>query len=217
MALLRYYIYLFLERGEGREKKRETSMCDCLSCTPYWRPGLQPSHMPWLGINWGPFGLQAITQSSEPHQPGLEMSFLKYHIEETWFFLSRVIPVLVWISTSFVFMSNTPLYGYSMFCSSIQCLIGTLFPTFWLLWIILLWICVQVFVWISVFILRGIYLGVELVWWFCLRFWGTATCFPQWLHHFTFQLSVYKNFSFSTTSLKLIIFKIVIVILMSVK
>ena len=31
-------------RGEGRE--RETSMCGCLLCTPYWGPGLQPRHVP---------------------------------------------------------------------------------------------------------------------------------------------------------------------------
>ena len=42
--------YLFLERGEGRERGRETSVCDCLSCTPHWGPGLQLRHVPWLGI-----------------------------------------------------------------------------------------------------------------------------------------------------------------------
>ena len=25
-------------------------MCGCLSCTPYWIPGPQPRHVPWLGI-----------------------------------------------------------------------------------------------------------------------------------------------------------------------
>ena len=25
-------------------------MCGCLSCTPYQGPGLQPRHVPWLGI-----------------------------------------------------------------------------------------------------------------------------------------------------------------------
>ena len=25
-------------------------MCGCLSCGPYWGPGLQPRHVPWLGI-----------------------------------------------------------------------------------------------------------------------------------------------------------------------
>ena len=40
------FIYLFLERGEGKEKGRETSMCGCLSRAPYWGPGLQPRHVP---------------------------------------------------------------------------------------------------------------------------------------------------------------------------
>ena len=42
------FIYLFiLERGEGgRKRGRETSMCGCLSCAPYWGCGPQPSHVP---------------------------------------------------------------------------------------------------------------------------------------------------------------------------
>ena len=41
------FIYLFLERGEGREKRgRETSAYVCLSCAPNWEPGPQPRHMP---------------------------------------------------------------------------------------------------------------------------------------------------------------------------
>ena len=35
-------ILFIVDRGEGREKKRETSMCGCLLCAPYWGPGLQP-------------------------------------------------------------------------------------------------------------------------------------------------------------------------------
>ena len=35
---------------EGREKERETSMCGCLSCTPFWGPGPQPRHVPWWEI-----------------------------------------------------------------------------------------------------------------------------------------------------------------------
>ena len=31
---LKDFIYLFLEIGEGQERRRETSMCDCLSCIP---------------------------------------------------------------------------------------------------------------------------------------------------------------------------------------
>ena len=37
-------VYLFLERG--REGERETSVCGCLSCSPYWGSGLQPRHVP---------------------------------------------------------------------------------------------------------------------------------------------------------------------------
>ena len=40
------FIYLPLERGEGREKEREISMCGCLSHGPHQGPGLQPRHVP---------------------------------------------------------------------------------------------------------------------------------------------------------------------------
>ena len=43
-------LFLFLERGEGREKEMETSMCRFLSCAPYWGPGTQPRNMACLGI-----------------------------------------------------------------------------------------------------------------------------------------------------------------------
>ena len=36
--------YLFLERGEGRKRQRETSM-GCLSHAPKWGPSLQPRHV----------------------------------------------------------------------------------------------------------------------------------------------------------------------------
>ena len=46
----RFYLFIFRE-GKGRRKRgRETSMCGCLSYTPYWGPGPQPRHVPWLGI-----------------------------------------------------------------------------------------------------------------------------------------------------------------------
>ena len=44
------FIYLFLERVEGRMTGRETPMCGCLSCTLYRGPGPQPRHVPWLGM-----------------------------------------------------------------------------------------------------------------------------------------------------------------------
>ena len=47
------FTYLFLEREGGREKERETSMCDCVSRTPYWGPGPRSKHVPWLEIEPG--------------------------------------------------------------------------------------------------------------------------------------------------------------------
>ena len=38
---------IYFERREGR--KREISMCGCLSHAPHWGPGPQPRHVPWLG------------------------------------------------------------------------------------------------------------------------------------------------------------------------
>ena len=46
---LKDFIYLFLERGEEREKE-ERNICGYLSCAPNWGSGLQPRHVPWLGI-----------------------------------------------------------------------------------------------------------------------------------------------------------------------
>ena len=46
LNFLKDFIYLFLDRGEGRERGKETSMCGCLSHTPYWGPGLQPRCVP---------------------------------------------------------------------------------------------------------------------------------------------------------------------------
>ena len=51
-------------------------MCACLSCVPYWGPGLQPPGMcPDWELNQRPFGLQAGTQSTESHQPGQSSAF----------------------------------------------------------------------------------------------------------------------------------------------
>ena len=46
----RFYIFIFREGEGGRKRGREISMCGCLLSAPYWPPGLQPRHMPWLGI-----------------------------------------------------------------------------------------------------------------------------------------------------------------------
>ena len=44
------FIYFLQSRKGGRKRGRETSMCGCLLCVSYWGPGLQPRHVPWLGI-----------------------------------------------------------------------------------------------------------------------------------------------------------------------
>ena len=61
LFLLFLFIYLFLERGDGREKEEEKPQCTrdtsitCLSHAPRWGPGLQPRHVPRLGIKPGTF------------------------------------------------------------------------------------------------------------------------------------------------------------------
>ena len=79
------FIYLFLERREGRKTGRETSMCEryidllhlsCLSHIPTWGPGLQPRHVPWLGIKRATLWFAACAQATEPLS----------HISQGWFF-----------------------------------------------------------------------------------------------------------------------------------
>ena len=44
------FLNLFLERGEGKERGRETSMCGCLSYALHRGPNPKPRYLPWLGI-----------------------------------------------------------------------------------------------------------------------------------------------------------------------
>ena len=46
----KYYLFVFRERKGGKKRGKETSMCCCLSHASHWGPGLQPRHVPWLGI-----------------------------------------------------------------------------------------------------------------------------------------------------------------------
>ena len=47
---LKGFIVIFRE-GKGRRKRgRDTSMCGWLSRIPNWGAGLQPRHVPWVGI-----------------------------------------------------------------------------------------------------------------------------------------------------------------------
>ena len=46
MPLKKDFMYLFVERQEGRERGRETSVYGCLSRALHWGPGLQSRHVP---------------------------------------------------------------------------------------------------------------------------------------------------------------------------
>ena len=54
LCILFYFfkiLFIYFREGKGgRTRGRETSMCSCLSCAPCWGPGLQPRHVPRLGI-----------------------------------------------------------------------------------------------------------------------------------------------------------------------
>ena len=67
------FIYLFLERGEGREKEREKNVHVQLVAShtpPTGDLARNPDMCPEWELNLLPFGSQASTQSTEPHQPG---------------------------------------------------------------------------------------------------------------------------------------------------
>ena len=66
----RFYLLIFTEGKGGRKCGRETSMCGCLLCVPTGALVRNPGMFPDWESNWPPFGSQAGTQSTEPHQPG---------------------------------------------------------------------------------------------------------------------------------------------------
>ena len=72
VCFLNDFIYLFLERGEEKEKGEEKHLCVVASQVPptgdlACNPGMCTD---WES-NWRPFSLQARAQFTEPHQPGL--------------------------------------------------------------------------------------------------------------------------------------------------
>ena len=48
IVCIKDFIYLFLGRGERREKK--INVLQPFTRPPHWGPGLKPRHVPWLGI-----------------------------------------------------------------------------------------------------------------------------------------------------------------------
>ena len=63
-------------------------MCGCLQHTPYPGPGMYPV---WE-LNQQPFGSQAGTQSTEPHQPGHILMTYPDHTNESQTSLIRKQP-----------------------------------------------------------------------------------------------------------------------------
>ena len=71
-------MYLFPDRGEGKEKERERNISVWLPHTP---PTVDLAHNPGMCLDWElnqqPFSLQVGTQSTEPYQLGLGKYFFK--------------------------------------------------------------------------------------------------------------------------------------------
>ena len=76
---LKDFIYfIFRQKGKEGEREGEKHQCVVVSCAPP-TGDLACSMCPDWGSNQQPLGLQAGTQSTEPHQPGLKPVFLKYY------------------------------------------------------------------------------------------------------------------------------------------
>ena len=75
--LKKYFIYLCLDRGKGREKERERDINVrlLLMSPPTGDLACNLGMCPGWELNPSPFGLQACTQSTEPHQPGQAYCF----------------------------------------------------------------------------------------------------------------------------------------------
>ena len=82
------FIYLFLERGEEREREGEKHQCVVASHTPptgdqTYNPGTCPD---WE-LNQQLFGSHTSTRSTEPHQPGqatFNVQFKSHFLQEIY-------------------------------------------------------------------------------------------------------------------------------------
>ena len=74
-CFLGFYLFTFRKRESEWEREGEKQVRDTwigsFSHAPYWGPGQQPRHMPWLGTELVTFWFTGWAQSTEPHQPGL--------------------------------------------------------------------------------------------------------------------------------------------------
>ena len=76
LFLFKNFIYLFLEKGEGKKKEGEKHQYVVASHThPTGDLACNPGLYPDWELNRRPFGSQACAQSTELHQPGLELHY----------------------------------------------------------------------------------------------------------------------------------------------
>ena len=98
--ILKDFIYFL---GEGREKEREKNInvwlllvCHPLTGDLTRNPGMCPD---WE-LNQRPFGLQAGSQSPEPHQPGLlHDSFKRHKVNALSYCMHTKIPGILFLAT----------------------------------------------------------------------------------------------------------------------
>ena len=118
-----FRVYLFLERGEGRKEERERNIdvqekyWFVASCTsPTGDSACNPGMFPDWELNWWLFGLQAGTQSSEPHQPGHQLVILHpveilfknkdKDIQDTWYVTASPPGIRNWYKMELISASN---------------------------------------------------------------------------------------------------------------
>ena len=78
LFIFKDFIYLFSERERGKEGERKGEKQQCVTAShasPTGDLASNPGMCPEQELNQQPFDLQAGTQSTEPHQPGLKVFF----------------------------------------------------------------------------------------------------------------------------------------------
>ena len=110
------FIYLFFrERGREGKRGRETSVCGCLFHAPYWGLGLQPRHVPSLGIEPATLwfaGCQSVHWAT-PHRLNFLFDSEQFHYDVPWhsFFMVGV----CWVSWIYSFLFSSTFFSYYVF------------------------------------------------------------------------------------------------------
>ena len=80
--------FIFIFRQRGREGEREGKKHQCVVASrapPTGGLACNPGMCPDWESNQQPFGSQACTQSTEPHQPGLQLVHFRSYFKETYY------------------------------------------------------------------------------------------------------------------------------------